>query len=154
MGLDMYLKAQRYLSPFNEEEKRISQAVSAVIGVIREGEDLDAFGRVSNVEFGVGYWRKANAIHKWFVDTCQKGDDDCRDAYVSREHLAKLREACCKALRSESEAAEVLPTQEGFFFGSTEYDEYYKSDLKDTITIIDKALALSEDWEFRYHSSW
>lgn len=25
----------------------------------------------------IGYWRKANHIHKWFVDCVQDGEDDC-----------------------------------------------------------------------------
>lgn len=31
----------------------------------------------SDIIQNVGYWRKANQIHRWFVDNVQDGDDDC-----------------------------------------------------------------------------
>jgi hypothetical protein len=51
-------------------------------------------------------------------------------------------------------AEELLPTASGFFFGSTEYNEWYIDDLKNTIEQLDKCLALPDDVEFEYHSSW
>ena len=56
-------------------------------------------------------------------------------------------------IKDTSVAEELLPTQEGFFFGGTGYDEYYIQNLEDTIVIIDKALE-SPAAEFEYHSSW
>ena len=50
-------------------------------------------------------------------------------------------------------AKELLPTQQGFFFGSTDYDEFYHQDLVDTCTQLDAVLAETGD-EFEYHSSW
>ena len=29
-------------------------------------------------EVCVAYWRKANAIHSWFVENCQDGVDECQ----------------------------------------------------------------------------
>lgn len=46
----------------------------------------------------VGYWRKANAIHKWFVDNVQNGEDDCGDYSVSKELLEKLLNDCYTVL--------------------------------------------------------
>jgi hypothetical protein len=40
--------------------------------------------------------------------------------------------------RWEDYAEFELPTAEGFFFGDTDYDEYYIQDLKDTIEIVEK----------------
>ena len=42
----------------------------------------------------VGYWRKANQVHKWFVDNVQDGDDDCGTYPVTREQLEELLEKC------------------------------------------------------------
>jgi hypothetical protein len=50
-------------------------------------------------------------------------------------------------------ASELLPSQSGFFFGNTEYDEYYFGDLIQTIEIIEDCLS-DDDAEFEYHSSW
>ena len=50
-------------------------------------------------------------------------------------------------------AKELLPTQEGFFFGSTDYDEYYYSDLQDTKQILEEALKDAHA-DFEYCASW
>lgn len=103
----------------------------------------------------VGYWRKANAIHQWFVDNCQNGEDDCREAYVSREQLEELKKFCEMVLENNALAEEFLPTVSGFFFGTTEYDEWYFNDLKLTVEIIDRVLTkVPTDWDFAYGSSW
>ena len=53
-------------------------------------------------------------------------------------------------------AERLLPTQGGFFFGSTDYDEYYIEDLKRTIEIIDNVLATTDFKKemIYYVSSW
>ena len=47
----------------------------------------------------------------------------------------------------------LAPTA-GFFFGSTEKDEWYYEGLLETIDIIDRALALNDGWEIIYQASW
>lgn len=147
MGLDMHLSAELYISPYGDEKKPISDAVKAAIGY--EG-DL----RVQKVTLKVGYWRKANHIHKWFVDNVQGGDDECEAHYVSREKLVELRNLCQEVLRDRQSAPNRLPTKNGFFFGSTDYDDGYFDDCAGTINIIDAALKLSPEWSFEYQSSW
>ena len=49
---------------------------------------------------------------------------------------------------------EELPTAAGFFFGSTEYDEWYLRDIEDTVKMLDRALSMPDEWEFEYQSSW
>ncbi len=51
-------------------------------------------------------------------------------------------------------AAQLLPSQSGFFFGSTDYDQYYVEDLKLTVAHLERVLQAPEDTVFRYHSSW
>lgn len=103
----------------------------------------------------IGYWRKANAVHDWFVQNCQDGNDDCREAYVSTEQLEELRKICKMVLDNHALASEYLPTTSGFFFGSTEYDEWYFQDLQSTVEIIDNALSnIGDEWTFSYQSSW
>lgn len=101
----------------------------------------------------IGYWRKANAIHKWFVDNVQDGIDDCKNYFVDPSQLEELRELCQEVLDNHEKAKELLPTQSGFFFGPTEYDEWYFNDLRDTIEIIDWALDQNFSY-FSYDSSW
>ena len=109
----------------------------------------------ATLEVQVAYWRKANQIHKWFVDHVQNGKDDCGDYYVSREQLQLLLDTCKIVLIDKEEASQLLPVQEGFFFGSYEYNEYYFGDLQDTIDQIERILnEYPEDWYFKYQSSW
>lgn len=130
MGLDMYLYGVK-----QEFEKH----------------DYNIGGYKESTE--IGYWRKANAIHKWFVENCQGGEDNCATYAVSHEELKELKRVCEKVLQKPEEAEDLLPTQSGFFFGPTEYDEWYVQDLRDTIEIVDWALTQNFDY-FEYHSSW
>ena len=136
MGLDQYLYSVKYLSKY------------------RENEDL---GKTQIVKTEEIYWRKSNQIHNWFVNNVQNGTDDCGFYEVSEDQLIDLKNTCQKVLDNPKLAEKLLPTQSGFFFGSTEYDEYYWHDIKYTIQEIDKLLKLDEQesfsW-FEYHSSW
>jgi hypothetical protein len=86
----------------------------------------------------VAYWRKANSVHKWFVD--KLGAKNNLEQYpVSIERLQQLKDLCRLAL--ETRNSELLPPTSGFFFGSTDIDDYYWSDLEFTIEKIDKVIA-------------
>ena len=52
------------------------------------------------------------------------------------------------------EATKILPTQSGFFFGNTEYGEWFLRDTEETVAHIDRVLRMPEDWYFEYQSSW
>lgn len=156
MGLDMYLSAKRYMSTaFRKEDGDKQEAIQKLFP---ELEGLS--GRwgdnscVKEVSIDAGYWRKANAIHDWFVKNCQGGVDECQASYVARDQLIELRDTCQKVLDNHKLARELLPTTSGFFFGSTEYDQYYFQDLELTVKIIDSVIDLPESWDFEYRSSW
>jgi len=105
----------------------------------------------------VAYWRKANEIHSWFVENVQNGNDDC-DVYreVTISDLQTLRDLCERVLADHDLAEELLPTCSGFFFGGTEYDDWYFNDLELTIQQIDKILETTDfNTEVLYYtSSW
>jgi hypothetical protein len=143
MGLDMYLNAKRYLS-FGEDE-----TAGRVAEVFPELKDK----RVKEVIVEALYWRKSNSIHKWFVDNVQEGNDDCGNYWVPREKLVELRELILEVL--ETKDTTKLPPQSGFFFGSTDIDEWYWSDLRGTAERLEKALEeFPDSWDFEYYSSW
>ena len=150
MGLDMYLKARRYFSKHADSSVFENVAKAANIESFIDAEDC---GFVS-IDFTVGYWRKANSIHKWFVDNVQDGVDKCQLSYVSRENLKKLLQTCEAVLATREDATRLLPTANGFFFGGTDYGDFYISDLNDTVSIIKKALDMPEIFEFTYQASW
>ena len=149
MGLDMYLTKKVYVGAQYEFRK-----VTGKIEIFADGKEIPVnFSRVSYVEEAVGYWRKANAIHKWFVDNVQEGKDDCKAYYVPTEDLRKLLALVQDVIAHPEKASVLLPTQDGFFFGGTEYDEYYTEDLKLTEKILTECLN-DPDGEYYYHSSW
>ena len=156
MGLDMYLTGKRYISKhFNEGDEERAAAVQTLFPELnhkkgRWGDD----SCVKEVQIEAGYWRKANAIHGWFVQNVQGGEDQCRPHYVSREQLIELKELCERVLSFKHLAVELLPVTSGFFFGSDQYDEYYFQDLEQTVQIINDCLELPQSWEFEYRSSW
>ena len=146
MGLDMYLKGSRYISTWKEGDKELGEKIAQLVG--QEKSFVDT------VEIEVGYWRKANAIHQWFVKNIQDDVDDCKNYWVSREELRELQNVCNQVLADPTLAPSLLPTQGGFFFGDTQYDEWYLENLEITLQNIQKALSLSDEWQMYYHSSW
>lgn len=154
MGLDMYLSAKKYMSKyFDPADSEKIKSINELFGV--EGEEDGDYG-AQEVIFRVAYWRKANAIHQWFVDNCQDGVDECQESWVSREQLQELVDICKTILADMSKAQELLPTQSGFFFGGTDYDEWYKQDLEHTAQRLEKILAdpAFAKSDFYYQSSW
>jgi len=141
MGLDMYLTASANMLD--------SEGV--------EIEGLDAGGmEIAAVEYRAGYWRKANAVHGWFVQHVQGGEDNCRPYEVERKQLEQLRDLCAYILKDED--TDGLPPTAGFFFGSSEIDDWYWDDLRLTVDICNNALGLADSkrhyWTFNYQSSW
>lgn len=157
MGLDSYLSVKNYVSGYDFEPEENQKQFKALLESAKLSmEDIALGCPGAYLTLTVGYWRKANAIHKWFVDNVQKGEDDCKSYYVTREQLAELLEHCKKALGDKEYAKEWLPPQEGFFFGSTEMDEGYTADLNKTIKILESVLnnPKLKGWDVYYQSSW
>lgn len=55
---------------------------------------------------------------------------------VYRDYITDLLDKCNKVLADHSKAEELLPTMDGFFFGSTEYDDYYFDDVEEVKNFI------------------
>jgi hypothetical protein len=187
MGLDMFLAKKHDIR--NWDHTRPDQRYT--VSVRRGGKRLTTIKpeRLSYVVEDVAYWRKANQIHKWFVDHVQGGDDDRQEYYVSREQLKELLTTVNTVLQGSqlvagkitngytltstgtgpvlnprvedgqriadpSVASALLPTQEGFFFGGTDYDQYYHEDLTYTRHTLTALLAEQDNGEFYYRASW
>lgn len=156
MGLDMYLRKNFHVSGYEFYGEEAQKGYRTLVDIV--GWEPLEHTPSADVELVVAYWRKANAIHKWFVDSVQDGIDECQKSVVTLEKLLELRDLCQKVLDavppegadSEALAAfselvdRTLPTQGGFFFGSTEYGEWYLADLRHTIEQIDTIHRLSE----------
>ena len=144
------------------------------------------YGHYSIIEM-VCDWRKANAIHKWFVENVQDGADDCGIYEVTRHDIQTLLNLCIKVKESSklvkgkikngqtfkdgewvdifedgeyiedsTVANELLPCRSGFFFGSTEYDQWYMENINYTIEVLQKVLDTTDfnNEAIGYHASW
>ena len=151
MGLDMYLTAKKYLSDYTPAEKDVKDQISEINHPI-----FKTGMKVKEISFEAMYWRKANAIHKWFVDKCQDGVDECQETYVDVARLKELVDTCKIVLADKKKANTLLPPQSGFFFGSTDIDQYYLDDLQDTVDRLGDLLNMPnvEQFSFYYQSSW
>jgi len=158
MGLDMFLNKKYYVQNWehNPKDRHFSYE-------IRQGGKPSTIPteKIKEIVCEEIYWRKANAIHSWFVKNCQDGVDDCGYYDVDIEQLEQLLSTVKQVLDDHSKASELLPSQEGFFFGGTEYDEYYFKDLEHTKDGLEQAIKRNKQdgksetisW-FQYHSSW
>lgn len=102
----------------------------------------------------VAYWRKFNALHQWFVTHVQLGIDNCGLYEVTKDHLFD----CLYTLENvhNMKNPSYLPPTQGFFWGSTEIDDYYWNDVEESIQTI-SSLIDNTDWATErlfYQSSW
>lgn len=103
---------------------------------------LDLFLTKLKAEEEIAYYRKTNFLIPFFETMAERKVENCVYLPVNKSWIEELQERCKTLLdlievdKLEDEeykipgeaiirAYELLPTQEGFFFGSTDYDEYY-----------------------------
>ncbi len=139
--------------------------------IVHKGRELPIeWSKLSELTLQRAYWRKANHIHRWFVDNVQEGNDDCNEYEVSWEKLKELYLLCKKILdmdpgkERDKFAKDHLPPSEGFFFSGTEIDKLYYQDLVKTIDQLDDIFADTLENKilndasiyrtYKYHSSW
>lgn len=150
MGLDMYLSKRTYVR--NWEHQKPEERHEVVVTKGGQPTKINP-NKVTYIIEEAGYWRKANQIHRWFVENVQNGVDNCGEYYVSGSDLRKLLELCKQVEADNSLAESLLPSASGFFFGGTEYDEWYFNDISNTIQILEEALE-DENGDYYYSSSW
>lgn len=179
MGLDSYLYKRTYISPYDKDKKLTIKLTE------KDGKkNLIEPEKVRYVEEEIAYWRKANHIHNYFVQHCGDGVDECQVIYVSKADLAELIARCniilnnkdnitkkeipvtdfngdtrmetVRYIKNITDAEDLLPTTSGFFFGSTDYDEYYLQDLEKTVELLTPYLEEKDDWSvgYVYQASW
>lgn len=191
MGLDMWLHRRRFVKNFDHTPPEKRWEVIVKQGGEEVSKNVFDPAKAYEVTEEMAYWRKANAIHDWFIQNCADGEDNCQDVWVTREQLETLLETVDKVLKASklvkgkiengysyekdpatgklvkkpnlvdgeyiedpTVAKKLLPTAEGFFFGSTDYDQWYVEDLKYTKKVLTEALMADERSEFYYRASW
>jgi hypothetical protein len=166
MGLDMYLNVSERIEQYDyqrvgmdlvrTEDSRYSNVIEASGIKVK-----DNVASSVSVEWTAIYWRKANQIHGWFVETCGDGVDECQRIPVSRDRLVELHSICSQLIdtRSTELAQELLPPTPGFFFGAYEIDEYYWRDIEETheqLTELLDEITPENYWNYsiEYQASW
>lgn len=159
MGLDMYLSKKTYVKKWKIQSSEEQHEVT-----VKKGGEIHPNikpERVSYIVEDVGYWRKFNALHEWFVVNCQDGRDECQESYVDKTkleellvNLKKIKDVYDSGDDTVNELCEeLLPTTPGFFFGSTDYDQWYFENVTATILLLEELMAEGEG-DYYYHASW
>lgn len=104
-------------------------------------------GREKEVE-DLHYWRKHNALHRWFENLYRKKggieEFNCESVELTIEDLDMLQ------FDIETKA---LKPKEGFFFGSIDYDPSER--MEDDLDAIKKARqAIADGFIVEYNSWW
>ncbi|MFL1013243.1 hypothetical protein [Flavisericum labens] len=110
MGLDMYLKGEKFFTTYEGYKRRIE----------------DGF-EVSEHSLEIGYWRKHPDLHGYIVNTFNKGIDNCKPINLNPDNFIDI----INAIKEDR-----LPKTTGFFFGTSENDEQEK---QEAIEIFEKA---------------
>lgn len=140
MGLDMFLNCRRKGADVEEESREVA------------------------------YWRKASGILNWFDNNlssvskknAEMGSDsfdrdgvrNCIEYEVQKDEYFGLIEDCKEVLKTKEVPDDMVPIP-GFFFGSTEVDDYYWEYINDTINQLEY-YADEIDWDNDqvYFSIW
>lgn len=150
MGLDMYLEAQFHLPPYDTGLAPVREAIGRAIGYAppKEKPDNDAtLMEITGVTVRVGYWRRFDPLHQWFVSNVLESYDDCRAAYVSPEVLAELEERLDLVSDDPERASE--------HFVSEGDEPMSEGDIDYTLKVVVQAKKLQErGWDIYYRASW
>jgi len=149
MGLDMYLEAKLHLPPYDTGLAPVREAIGRAIGYTppkeKPGSDATLM-EITGVTVRVGYWRKCDPLHQWFVSNVLESYDDCRAAYVSPEVLAELEERLGLVSDDPGRASEC--------FVSEGDEPMSESDIDYTLKVVVHAKTLQErGWDIYYRAS-
>ena len=101
------------------------------------GLDISLKTKKHDIDF-----RKHNYLFAW-VETRIGEIENCKHYKLKKSDIEELLNSVNEVLADHSKASELLPTQAGFFFGNTEYNEYYFEDLEYARDNLSEMLA---DW--------
>lgn len=158
MGLDMYLYLRKYesLGSWKEDNSlKVKDFYNEELADLAEEHYKYNF-LSKDTRYQIGYWRKFNALHNWFVKNCAGGEDNCKPVYVDYEDFKKLKTILSKIKKDHNLAEELLPCSSGFFFGSQEYDEWYFEDIDYTLKLFRKIEPFIKEgnYDLMYEASW
>ena len=170
MGLDMYLYAEKYESKYRDKTLSYPKELEELLKKTNKYHIAS-----KTTTYKIGYWRKFNALHYYIINHFAYGKDEGQKIYLLKSDLLEILEVLKKVEKSfetakikeekddyiiyENPIAEkLLPTKDGFFFGSLDYDNFYLDDIKISIKIFEEVLKLleerPEEYVIYYQASW
>lgn len=105
--------------------------------------------------YQIGYFRKFNALHRYMCNL-DDGRDECQPIVLSKDTFKQLYDLLNDVNHNHSKAEDLLPTRSGFFFGGTDYNDYYFSDVTDAIKMCELFLKYFDfdKYDLVYQASW
>ena len=140
MGLDIrFEKAKRHrveeteerLNEIKKEFENPNYSVKKFHSLKNEYDELNPWKEVA-------YFRKVNFLLPFF-----EYGENCSRLEIDDYKIDELLFKCKQVLEDHSLAETLLPTQGGFFFGNSEYNDWYFEDVKE---VYDKFSEIAEDF--------
>jgi hypothetical protein len=188
MGLDMYLSKRHYVKNWDhmkpEEQHQITIKKNHLKVAYINPKKIDyiveeaGYWRKANQihAWFVEHCQEGNDDCKEYIverlqlqellDTCilvrdssKLVDGNIKNGYTFENGKEKPIIEKGETIEDPSVAQDLLPSAEGFFFGSTDYDKYYMDDINNTIAILEAELSIDyggglNEPEYYYNSSW
>lgn len=124
-----------------EKHKDIAELLDKMqVNVDESGKLAEEIHNIFNRE-EIAYFRKVNFLMAFFAYV-----DNCEFVEITKEQVSDLVDRATRVWENHSLAEELLPTQSGFFYGSTEYSDWYFEDVKDVRDTFQEILD-NTDWE-------
>jgi hypothetical protein len=146
MGLDSYLYVKIYVG--------LSQLGNVISKMFPEMAKVGV--EVKEVTFQICYWRKNWVIHNWFVNKCQNGEDDCRNAYVDFDVAKDLYYRIKQILKPKGKPERIELVKKLLNGNEDDCDQWFFEDLKKTKNALQLFFDEYENhfFELEYSSSW
>ena len=150
-------KADEIISKIAETHPEVAEEICVVVEDSGDGETVHSSFSLGEYERNsIAGFRKVNFLLPFF-----DYGDNCSDCEICRSQVEDLIDACKTVLASRYAenghmiAESVLPTQSGFFFGSTQYDKYYYYDVEDVLNTFSTILnEFDFDNDVLYMNCW
>jgi|TARA_Y100000015_G_C2349628_1_gene69952 hypothetical protein len=145
MGLDMYLRGEKFVSKYDHSQQAPEGGSLEVKRPVIDGFE------VSEYILDMGYWRKFAPLHKYIVKVFANDVDECQPIHLTNLDCRRIAEA----LRHDN-----LPANEdcgGFFFGNPEFWDEDRANGEEHAKVFDKAAEWveSNSWNtVTYQASW
>lgn len=140
MGLDIrFEKAKRHRVEETEERRNeIKKEFENANSSVKKFRSLKNEYDELNPWKEVAYFRKVNFLLPFF-----EYGENCSRLEIDGYKIDELLVKCKQVLEDHSLAETLLPTQRGFLFGNTEYNDWYFDDVKE---VYDKFSEIAEDF--------